>query len=93
MRKRKGSTPLMLLWSKAEQRRFIDAVERLVATVGDMQVIWREEKQERSARAQKAARTRKERSATGGNGSAAGTPQATPEGINGEQGKCEEGHS
>ncbi len=39
MKKRKKSIPLMLFWSKAEQRRFIDAVERFVALVGDLQVL------------------------------------------------------
>lgn len=37
-RKRKQPVPIMLLWSRADQRRFIDAVEELVALVGDLRV-------------------------------------------------------
>lgn len=48
-RKRK-TTPLLLFWSKKEQTRFIDAVERLVALVGDAEVLARELKAEREVR-------------------------------------------
>lgn len=34
-KRRKQSTPLMLFWSKRDQQRFIEAVERLVSTVSD----------------------------------------------------------
>ena len=37
----------MLFWSRAEQRRFIDAVERLVSTVGDLEVLLARKKRER----------------------------------------------
>lgn len=54
--KRKGrkTVPTMLFWSRAEQRRFIDAVEKLVSTVNDLQVILAEPKR----RAEAAAKTR-----------------------------------
>lgn len=49
-RRRKQPTPIMLLWSKAEQRRFIDAVERLVSTVNDLVVLLEETKRRRRPR-------------------------------------------
>lgn len=48
-RRSKRSTPLMLFWSRAEQRRFIDAVERLVSTVQDLEVLLARKKRERRA--------------------------------------------
>lgn len=38
-RRSKRATPLMLFWSRTEQRRFIDAVERLVSTVNDLETL------------------------------------------------------
>ena len=43
----KRGTPFMLFWSRAEQRRFIDAVERLVSTVGDLEILLARKKRER----------------------------------------------
>ena len=37
----------MLFWSRAEQRRFIDAVERLVSTVNDLESLLARKKRER----------------------------------------------
>ena len=37
----------MLFWSRAEQRRFIDAVERLVSTVADLETLLARKKRER----------------------------------------------
>lgn len=36
-----ASPRLMLLWSKAEQRRFIEATERLVTSINRLEVIAR----------------------------------------------------
>jgi hypothetical protein len=36
MKRRRKSSPLLLFWSRTEQRRFIDAVERLVSTAHDL---------------------------------------------------------
>ncbi|MFO0967863.1 MAG: hypothetical protein U0793_20055 [Gemmataceae bacterium] len=47
LRCRKKETPLMLFWSRTEQRRFIDAVERLVTTVGDLETVLARKKRER----------------------------------------------
>ena len=49
-RRAKRSTPLMLFWSRAEQRRFIDAVERLVSTVQDLEAFLASKKRERRPR-------------------------------------------
>lgn len=38
-RKRKRSVPTMLFWSKSEQRRFIDAVEKFAGLVNDMERV------------------------------------------------------
>lgn len=46
-RRTKRATPLMLFWSRAEQRRFIDAVERLVNTVNDLETLLARKKRER----------------------------------------------
>lgn len=40
----------MLFWSRAEQRRFIDAVERLVSMVQDLEALLTRKKRERSPR-------------------------------------------
>jgi hypothetical protein len=53
MKRRRRSTPLMLFWSRAEQRRFIDAVERLVATVNDLETLLRERRRRGAGRASK----------------------------------------
>lgn len=39
MAKRKRSIPTMLLWSKGEQRRFCDAVERFQSLVNELEKI------------------------------------------------------
>jgi plasmid stabilization system protein ParE len=40
MAKRKRTRPpIMILWSRAEQRRFIDAVEHLVSEVNELRVL------------------------------------------------------
>jgi hypothetical protein len=38
-RKRKKSVPILLFWSKRDQRRFIDAVEKFCGLVNDMERI------------------------------------------------------
>jgi hypothetical protein len=38
-RKRKNPIPILLLWSKTEQKRFIDAVERFVCAANDLQLV------------------------------------------------------
>ena len=38
-RRKKRHVPTMLFWSRSEQRRFIDAVERFVACVGDLETM------------------------------------------------------
>jgi hypothetical protein len=57
--KRRKQTPLMLLWSRQDQRRFIDAVERLAGLVNDLESLLNEPKQ----RAKKAAATRRAKEA------------------------------
>jgi hypothetical protein len=54
-RKRKNPIPIILFWSKREQKRFIDAVERFISAVGDIESLLVEPKR----RAQAAAATRK----------------------------------
>lgn len=36
---KRRQVPIMLLWSKREQLRFIDAIERLVSIVGDLEIL------------------------------------------------------
>lgn len=55
-RKRK-QLPVMLLWDRKSQVRFIEAVEKLVGLVGDMEMILAAPKRRREA-AVKANRTR-----------------------------------
>lgn len=43
----KRETPLMLFWSRTEQRRFIEAVERLVSTVHDLEALLARKKRAR----------------------------------------------
>lgn len=38
-RSRKSSVPLLLFWSKRDQVRFIDAVERLCSLVNDLSTL------------------------------------------------------
>lgn len=49
-RKRKRPTPIALLWTRRDQLRFTDAVERLVGLVGDLTVIVRQLQAEHEAR-------------------------------------------
>lgn len=49
-KKRRRSMPSMLFWSRTEQRRFIDAVEKLVATVNDLSAFLSEAKRRRRPR-------------------------------------------
>jgi hypothetical protein len=46
-KRRKRCVPIMLLWSKAEQRRFSDAVERLIALVNDLAYLLEEHRRRR----------------------------------------------
>jgi hypothetical protein len=48
-RRKRASMPIMLFWSKAEQRRFVDAVERFVGLVGDLETILAPVKRRRKA--------------------------------------------
>lgn len=52
-RKRRRSMPVMILWDRRQQERFITAVERLVSLVGDLEVMLATKKR-RSAAATKA---------------------------------------
>jgi prophage DNA circulation protein len=47
--RKKRQTPIMLLWSKQEQRRFVDAVERLISAIGDLQMVLAEPKRRAEA--------------------------------------------
>ncbi len=38
-KRRKQPVPIMLLWSKREQARFSEAVEKLVGQVGDLEIL------------------------------------------------------
>lgn len=49
--------PSMILWDRRQQMRFIDAVERFVSLVGDLEVLLAAKKR-RSAAAHKAHETR-----------------------------------
>lgn len=44
-RKRKAPIPLALLWTRRDQLRFIDAVEKLVSHGNDLAVLLREQQQ------------------------------------------------
>lgn len=57
-RKARKSLPVMLLWSKREQLRFVEAVERFVSLVGDLEVLLAAKKR-RSEIATRAAEQRK----------------------------------
>lgn len=48
-RKRRSNRahPLMIFWSKAQAKRFDEAVERFIAAVGDMETILAAEKRKR----------------------------------------------
>lgn len=50
MKKRKrNSVPIMLLWSKRDQARFIDAVERMQSLVNDLERVLLPAKRRRAA--------------------------------------------
>lgn len=67
MRKRlKKSLPVMILWDRRQQRRFVEAVERLCSIVGDLEVLLAAKKRRGDA-ATRANATRK----AGVNGTAA----------------------
>jgi len=55
MKRRKRSCPSMLFWSKGEQRRFIDAVERFQSLVNDMERVLEPVKRKRLAKIDPAA--------------------------------------
>jgi hypothetical protein len=57
VKRRKRVTPIALLWTRRDQLRFTDAVERLVAQVGDLQLIVR------ALQAEHAVRPRRRRAA------------------------------
>lgn len=38
-RKRKTSPPLAIFWTRRDQKRFIDAVERMISLVGDIAIL------------------------------------------------------
>lgn len=79
-RRRRRDTPLALFWSRAEQRRFTDAVELLVCSVREFQQLLNEEYAARSERARKANRTRKERQLPGPAPDTDAVPHPLPEG-------------
>lgn len=56
MKRRKKSVPIMLFWSKQDQKRFIDAVERFTATAADLAVVAAELRQEHERRRRRRAR-------------------------------------
>jgi hypothetical protein len=70
-RKRKRPTPIALLWTRRDQLRFTDAVERLVGLVGDLTIVVKELKTERLA-----AQPKRRRPPRVGNG--ATTEEVTP---------------
>lgn len=39
MKRRKNSIPVMLLWTKRDQQRFIEAVERLCSAINDLERV------------------------------------------------------
>jgi len=53
-RKRK-SVPLMLFWSKRDQQRFIESIEKLVALVNDLEKIVEPAKRRKAAKQKPAA--------------------------------------
>lgn len=58
-RKRKRAVPVMILWDRRQQARFIDAVERLNSLAQDLEVLLAAKKR-RSAAATKANDTRRQ---------------------------------
>ena len=50
MKRKRTSSPLMLFWSKRDQRRFIDAVERFQSLVNDLDAVMVEAKLRSAAR-------------------------------------------
>ncbi len=76
MKKRKRKqVPLMILWDRRSQVRFVEAVERFVGLVGDLEVLLAAPKR-RSAAAKAANETRRAAAANvSPNGSAEPAPQ------------------
>lgn len=56
-RKGKRSIPVMILWDRKQQQRFVEAVERLVSFTNDLEVLLAAKKR-RSAAAHKAVASR-----------------------------------
>ena len=84
-KKRKTTVPMMLFWSKRDQRRFIDAVERMQTLINDLESLLQEPKR----RAQVAAATRKAKAAADEAAAAAGAPvEDVP--FNESEGKADE---
>ena len=49
VKRRKRPVPIALLWTRRDQLRFTDTVERLVSVVGDLVVIVEDLKRQRAA--------------------------------------------
>lgn len=49
-KRRKRPIPILLLWSKSEQRRFCDTVEKLVSQVNDLGAMLAEQTRKRAPR-------------------------------------------
>lgn len=73
-RKRKSSVPILLCWSKRDQLRFVEAVERFQSLVNDLEVVLAAPKR-RSEAARKANETRKAAAGLGNGLGAAADPQ------------------
>lgn len=56
-KRKKRSMPVMIIWDRRQQQRFVEAVERLVSIAGDLEVML-SAKKKRSAAAYKATATR-----------------------------------
>lgn len=56
-KRKKRAVPSMILWDRRQQQRFVEAVERFVSLVGDLEVLLAAKKR-RSAAAFKAHETR-----------------------------------
>ncbi len=50
-RRKKPSTPLLLFWSKRDQSRFIETVERLCSLVNDLETVLAPRKRKAAAKA------------------------------------------
>jgi len=82
-RKKARQTPIMLLWSRAEQRRFSDAVEHLVSAVHDLAELIKQ--LQATATALASSRYRRSEAARRANATrrAPAEDAATQEGLNG----------